>query len=325
MANAFETGFLRDTTTRILAVTTDATGATWQEGFLRAPTGELVVTTDGTGATWQEGFLRAPNGALVVEQDGAGSYETGFVRASSGALEVSQSAAGSDWESGFIRTASGLLLVTGLLASYSAVILADNPTSYWRLNETSGVSAADEQGLNNGTYFNSPTLGDPALAGAGTAVHFGGGATQEELVLPNAQVSTTCSIEFWFKWTSGVTLMRDATQSLGWIIGFDNAGTFTVRVGGSTTVATSKTTASLQDGNAHHLVVSKSGADLTIYLDGVSIGTSAAASNTVSTGSWHIARNGLTPGQFTDCVIDEIAIYPTALTAGQVTAHFNAA
>jgi hypothetical protein len=119
MTNSFETGFLRDTSTYVLALTTDATGATWQEGFLRAPTGDLVVTTDTTGATWQSGFLRAPSGALVVEQDGAGTFETGFARTASGALDVTQNTSGADWEAGFIRDASGLLVVAGLTAPFA--------------------------------------------------------------------------------------------------------------------------------------------------------------------------------------------------------------
>lgn len=38
----------------------------WQSGYLVDVGGNLVVTTDVTGATWQAGFLRAPSGAIVV-------------------------------------------------------------------------------------------------------------------------------------------------------------------------------------------------------------------------------------------------------------------
>lgn len=51
-------------------------------------------------------------------------------------------------------------------SSYYDDVMALSPTSYWRLGETSGTGAADEQSLNPGTYYNSPTLGaDGALAG----------------------------------------------------------------------------------------------------------------------------------------------------------------
>lgn len=40
--------------------------ATFVNGFLTESDGSLTVTTDTTGATWQSGFLRSPTGALVV-------------------------------------------------------------------------------------------------------------------------------------------------------------------------------------------------------------------------------------------------------------------
>jgi hypothetical protein len=44
-------------------------------------------------------------------------------------------------------------------ASYGQVIMADGPLTYWRLDETSGTTAADSTGRAPGTYTNSPTLG----------------------------------------------------------------------------------------------------------------------------------------------------------------------
>src|SRR5207244_759352 len=37
---------------------------------------------------------------------------------------------------------------------YAAAVTADSPVSYWRLGETSGSSAADQQNKNPGTYLN---------------------------------------------------------------------------------------------------------------------------------------------------------------------------
>jgi hypothetical protein len=51
-------------------------------------------------------------------------------------------------------------------STYYDDVMALSPTSYWRLGETSGTGAADEQSANPGTYYNSPTLGsDSALSG----------------------------------------------------------------------------------------------------------------------------------------------------------------
>jgi hypothetical protein len=39
----------------------------WRAGFVvDVATGAWMVTTDKTGASWQEGFLRDPDGRLVV-------------------------------------------------------------------------------------------------------------------------------------------------------------------------------------------------------------------------------------------------------------------
>ena len=50
--------------------------------------------------------------------------------------------------------------------SYRSEVLANSPVSYWRLGESSGTTASDEQGANDGTYNNSPTLGATALLSA---------------------------------------------------------------------------------------------------------------------------------------------------------------
>src|SRR2546426_1498950 len=47
--------------------------------------------------------------------------------------------------------------------AYSAQVLADNPVSYWRLDEASGTTAADQQGSNAGTITGGVTLNQPGV------------------------------------------------------------------------------------------------------------------------------------------------------------------
>jgi hypothetical protein len=49
-------------------------------------------------------------------------------------------------------------LVNSGLATYDTAVLKDNPTNYWKLNETVGTTANDTQGRNQGTYQGSVTL-----------------------------------------------------------------------------------------------------------------------------------------------------------------------
>jgi hypothetical protein len=109
-------------------VTTSAAGATWQGGFLRAPTGELVVTSSPASPSWQAGFLRDGNGALVVNNGGTGSFVGGWVRDASGAIVVGSTATGVS--GGFSRTAAGGMAVSGLTAETFG-LLAPNGAWTW--------------------------------------------------------------------------------------------------------------------------------------------------------------------------------------------------
>src|SRR4030095_15422767 len=61
--------------------------------------------------------------------------------------------------------------------SYRSTILVDNPRSYWRLGETSGTTAADQQALNPGPYTGGVTLGQQGaiIGDPDTAASVGGG------------------------------------------------------------------------------------------------------------------------------------------------------
>src|SRR5579864_3854583 len=70
-----------------------------------------------------------------------------------------------------------LVLVAEAAGNYPAVIAADAPKGYWRLDETSGTTANDSSGKGNAlTYGGIYTLGVPgAIAGdPDTAVQFTG-------------------------------------------------------------------------------------------------------------------------------------------------------
>jgi len=206
---------------------------------------------------------------------------------------------------------------------YPGEAVTDIPNTFLHMDETSGATALDTILGNDGTYVNTPTLGVPGALAEGTAVEFVA-ANSEELTVPAPVLSTNGTIEFWFKWTAGTSLMRDHTfLAQAWIVGFDNGGTFAVRIGDSTTRSTSATTASVRDGNWHHLVVSKAGAQLDVYVDNASVLSISGVGNAASVAPWHVARNG-DGGAYTDCVIDGLAIYPTTLSATRVAVHYAA-
>lgn len=70
---------------------------------------------------------------------------------------------------------------------YDFVVRCDNPIAYWKLGDKTGTTAVDEEGNNNGTYVNTPTLGVTGLLKnySGTAVSFSSGSS-EYVNIPDA-------------------------------------------------------------------------------------------------------------------------------------------
>jgi hypothetical protein len=189
VATAYRAGFLRDTATDVIQVTTNAAGATYQGGFLRAPTGELVVTTTPSSPSYRGGFLRDANGALVVNNGGAGTIVGGWLRDTAGAIIVGTGAA--TQSGGFGRDASGRLVVAGL-STFAPTDLGASLLAWWKADSLALANAApvtswaDSSGnartLTQATAANQPVFsaaqinGLPAVTFDGTNDYLATGA-----------------------------------------------------------------------------------------------------------------------------------------------------
>jgi Concanavalin A-like lectin/glucanases superfamily len=175
-----------------------------------------------------------------------------------------------------------------------------------------------------GNYRGGFTLGQPgALAGqTNTATRFDGASG--EMTAGSPALSAAGSVEGWFKWSSGVALMRDhSTYSAGgWILAYDSGGFVKFRVAGKT-YTTTRTSASLRDGGWHHVVLTKNGGAVVLYIDGQPLYSGTGASNVAVVGPWHVMRNGAY-NQFSGGLADEVALYSTALPAATVQQHYAA-
>lgn len=127
-----------------------------------ATTGTETIT--GTSATT---FKASPAATGTETLTGTAASTWKYSIATTGA-EVFTGTSAASWK--YSEAASGWTA-----KGYAAVVWADAPVGYWRLGEANGTTAVDEMGNGNGTYVNSPTLGDTgALDGdANTAVTFG--------------------------------------------------------------------------------------------------------------------------------------------------------
>lgn len=212
---------------------------------------------------------------------------------------------------------------------YLATILADSPWGMWRLNETTGIVAADSSGnANDGVYLNSPTLGatGPIFHGVNTAVTFNG--TNQSVDLPSINATVNFSVEAWIKTT--VTTERpiwsNRTGAGG--VDFSLAGT-----GSSNQVMVYldnfpaqfvQSTRAVNDNTWHHVVWTSNGTTSLLYIDGTLDATATGAARTAENHQAWIGYDDSNLAFFSGS-IDEVVVYQSTLTAARVLAHYNAA
>jgi PKD repeat protein len=217
--------------------------------------------------------------------------------------------------------------------AYGAAVHALTPDLYWRLGDTAGTTATDTSwSASPGTYRVGYTLGQPgALATVpDTAVQFNG---VNGLVSSNRSYAnpTTYSEELWFSTTTTVG---------GKLIGFGNRQTGTSNnydrhvymlangrlafgvYTGTQNVITS--TDAYNDGRWHHMVATQSSAGMRLYVDGDLVATGTQAGTQSYTGYWRVGGDTSWSGNaYFNGSIDEVAVYPQALTPETVLQHFQ--
>ena len=220
----------------------------------------------------------------------------------------------------------------GQARPYADAARADGAIDLWSLGERSGSTAYDLEGTNDMTVGSSVTEGAAgALTGDGdTAFTFTNSATSTAAAKAAAAAPQTFTVEAWIKTT---------TETGGRIVGYSSSTTgssssydrmvyldtngrlnFGVYTGVVETITSS---AAVNDGTWHHVAASLGSGGMALYVDGGQVAarstvTSAQAFN----GAWRIGADSVWSGaaSFTGS-IDEVAVYPTALTADQLAAH----
>lgn len=214
--------------------------------------------------------------------------------------------------------------------SYQAVVLADNPISYWRLGESSGTIATDVMGLHNGTYVSSPTLG---VAGAivndtNTAVDFTGSQKYVNVAGYTTIPPTTITLEAWIN----AALFSDMVPA-GWYTSqFNCCHLYLVNTDDVSFVcmndAVPLTIANVAGINTgwHHIAATHDGTSGRLYIDGALVAgpTAMTAPSGTSTYPFKIGNYGNDYGAGFTGKIDEPAVYGTALSVARILAHYNA-
>ena len=140
------------------------------------------------------------------------------------------------------------------------------------------------------------------------------------MTAPAAGLAASGTLEGWFDWRGGTAVLRDHTSGNGWILAYDSAGALWYRAGGSA-FNTGRTAASLR-GAWHHVAITKSGGNVSFYLDGALIHNGTGAASVTAAMPWHIMRNGIY-AQYANGNADEVAVYDRALPSSAITQHYQ--
>lgn len=214
--------------------------------------------------------------------------------------------------------------LVGAVESYPGLILSDGPVAYWRLGELSGTSAVDLVAAQNGVIAGGVTLGQAgAIADGTTAMLFNG--TTGKVTVANAaalQLVGDLTIEFWINapLTPRKTVVsKNAAKEFHLVL--ETTGAINVYQDG---------TSAISAGGAfvanvwQHIVVTRTAATKTVrfYVNGVAKGSNTYSGTPVS-GTDAVSISSFGGNEFVNGLLDEVALYPVALTASQVAAHYT--
>jgi uncharacterized protein YjdB len=238
-----------------------------------------------------------------------------------------------------LSSAVDITVVAG--STYDQTILELGPVGYWPLSETSGTTAYDEVGGNNGTYTNFPsingssfTLGQPGPS----AADFGGNSLSALFLssivdIPGAPFNFTGPV------TTVAWVQLAATPGFDGLVGKgDNSWRTSINPSsqpggndGTSAAADATSTTGINDGNWHMVAYTYNGHpgqnfNGLLYVDGTLV-----ASNTVVTappgdnldvwvaGSPDYPTARLQQGAY----VADVAVFNKALTSAQVTGVYN--
>ncbi|MHA7277747.1 PKD domain-containing protein [Arthrobacter sp. Hz1] len=226
-------------------------------------------------------------------------------------------------------------------SAYHQTIKRDGPVNSWRLGESAGPTGFDSSGPDDLAASAGVAFGTAgALSGdINTGVTLNG-TTSGILADPTrAKRPNTFSTEAWIRTstTTGGKIIGfgDALNTLSSVVDrhvyMDNTGRIFFGVAPKGFRWTVNSTTGYNDGKWHHVVATLGANGMQLYIDGVR----AAGRDTPTTGRsvdgyWRVGGDNLggwpsiPTSRYFQGDVDEVAIYPTALSAGAVKTHYDA-
>lgn len=226
---------------------------------------------------------------------------------------------------------------TRVVSPYMTEVLADAPLLYYRLNDAFAPSRVLDSGPSglHGSYLGStgPLVKQASLPRLddGLGVQFtDGGSTLNYIALPTSALVGTAAVtvELWVKeatastTTIGIERSLDGTVSQRvWVL-LRNGTDWLWRV--HSNVGAKQLTIPAVVGTWQHLVGVCDGTTVTLYINGVSVGTPQVLSGTMRTGAAVCTIGAPAAGGAAlthDGGVDELAIFGVALSPARIAAH----
>lgn len=211
--------------------------------------------------------------------------------------------------------------------AYQDLVIADGAAAYWRLNETSGTTAVDAIAGNNGTISGGVTLNQSSATSAlGSSMAFNDGTLDKITTAWSLTLPTAYSMEAWIKCPTSAQRPIVNNYSAGpgnTYFGVDAAGKLFAYLGSATPPNVSSTPV-VADNKWHHVVLVVTATQTFMYCDGVLTDTFAQTKPAQVAGTVSIGFAIIT-SEYWRGSLDEVAIYPTALTPQQILRHYVAA
>jgi endonuclease/exonuclease/phosphatase family metal-dependent hydrolase len=305
-----------DTTRPSVAITAPSAGAT--------VSGPVTVTADASDNVAVAGVQFKLDGQNLGTEDTTSPYsvEWDTLSATNSSHDLTAVA----------RDAAG-----NVTTSVTVTVTVNNPTGsnplvgHWKFDEAGGSSATDSSGNGaTGTLINSPLR---TTGVSGGALGFNG--TTQLVSIPNQSSWTTASnkytVAFWVKvnqieeYAGAVAVGNWGTRALEIMTAGNRWSARINTVGGPNGWGCDVTSSTLGylttvDNTFHHVavVLDTAASRCYLYSDGVLMGTDEYVDGVTSFGSQNLNIGGFADANRLESVIDDVRLYNTALSAGEV-------